>query len=110
MASLDVIKREVIESSKELFQGSLWKILLYGSYARGDYDSESDVDMMILLDCDEYVLKNYRKATSRMASRIGLDNDVEVSLLLRDKDSFASRQSISPFYQNVSREGVMIYG
>ena len=65
---------------------------------------------MIVLDCDDKDLKQYRKSTSRMASRVGLRNDVEVSLLLRDKKNFEARQSILPFYDAVQREGVVLYG
>ena len=83
---------------------------VYGSYARGDYTSESDIDIMIVLRCDKDKVKSYRKQVSRLASRIGLENDVEVSLLLRDKESFEAGQKILPFYQNVTREGVTIYG
>ena len=35
---------------KNLFGGSLRQVILYGSYARGDYREDSDVDVMILVD------------------------------------------------------------
>ena len=35
---------------KNIFGGSLEQIWLYGSYARGDFDSESDVNIMVLVD------------------------------------------------------------
>ena len=40
--------------------------MLYGSYARGDYTSESDVDIMILLDLSDMEIKNYRHQRSDM--------------------------------------------
>ena len=110
MADINSVRIQIIESAKELYKDNLYKILLYGSYARGDHNEESDVDIMILLNCNENELKQYRKSTSKMASRIGLDNDVEVSLVIRDKTSFEARQRIIPFYSNVSREGVLLYG
>ena len=109
MADINSVRIQIIESAKELYKDNLYKILLYGSYARGDHNEESDVDIMILLDCNESELNQYRKNTSKMASRIGLDNDVEVSLVLRDRANYEDRQRIMPFYSNVSREGVLFY-
>lgn len=108
-SELVIVTNEVVEQAVELLQDDIYKIYLYGSYARGDFDSESDVDIMIVLNCDKAAVKNYRKQISIIASRIGLKNDVEVSLLLRDKESFETGQEILPFYRNIVREGVTIY-
>ena len=86
------------------------KIILFGSYARGDYDEESDVDIMMLLNCSEYETSEYRKIVCRLSSDLSLENDVMVSLMLNDKVSFYDRMDILPFYQNVQREGVLLYG
>lgn len=107
---INTVTTEVVEKVIELVNEDIYKMYLYGSYARGDFDNESDIDIMIILKCDKEKVKSYRKQVSILASRIGLKNDVEVSLLLRDKDSFEQGQKILPFYQNVTREGVTIYG
>ncbi|MGN0436881.1 MAG: nucleotidyltransferase domain-containing protein [Lachnospiraceae bacterium] len=107
---INIVTSEVVNQAVEIIKDDIYKIYLYGSYARGDDTSESDIDIMIVLRCDKDKVKSYRKQVSRLASRIGLENDVEVSLLLRDKESFEAGQKILPFYQNVTREGVTIYG
>lgn len=107
---INIVTSEVVNQAIEIIKDDIYKIYLYGSYARGDYTSESDIDIMIVLRCDKDKVKSYRKQVSRLVSRIGLENDVEVSLLLRDKESFEAGQKILPFYQNVTREGVTIYG
>lgn len=107
---ISVVTKEVIDQVLELLSDDVYKIYLYGSYARGDFTFESDVDIMIILNCDKETVKSYRKQISILASRIGLKNDIEVSLLLRDKESFEKGQDILPFYRNVANEGVEIYG
>ena len=52
----------------------------------------------------------YRKIVCRLSSDLSLENDVMVSLMLNDKVSFYDRMDILPFYQNVQREGVLLYG
>lgn len=107
---LQKITQSVVKSVLELLEDKIYKIVLYGSYARGNFDTESDVDIIILLDCEEGEIRKYRKKISVLASRISLENDVEVSLLLKNRTSFENRLPILPFYQNIEKEGVVIYG
>ena len=109
-SELQIVTQSVIQATLELMSDKIYKIILYGSYARGDFDLESDVDIMILLNCSQDETRAYRKEVSRIASRISLDNDIEVSLLLIDRMSFEERLHILPFYQNIQREGVALYG
>ncbi len=108
-SELQTVTKSVVKAAVELLEDKVYKIILYGSYARGDFDSESDIDIMILLNCTAEEVKKYRKRISMLASRIGLENDIEVSLLLRDKASFEERLTFLPFYQNVQKEGVALY-
>lgn len=107
---LQRITESVVDSVLELVSDKIYKIILYGSYARGDFTSESDVDIMVILDCTKEEVLSYRKRISKMASRIGLEHDLMVSILLRDKEGYLAGQEFLPFYQNVARDGVSLYG
>jgi hypothetical protein len=65
---------------------------------------------LIVLNSNINKVRQYRKQVSRVASRVGLKNDVEVSLLLRDRDTVERGIQFLPFYQNIMTEGVEIYG
>lgn len=107
---ISIITNEIVDEVIQLLQDKVYKIVLYGSYARGDFTKESDIDILILLDCDKEQVLQFRKQISRLSSRIGLKNDIEISLLLRDKETFERGKNILPFYRNINREGVEIYG
>ena len=93
----------------DLLGDKIYKIILYGSYARGDFDSESDIDIMILINgTDEDVIR-YRKDVRRIANDVGLDNDILVSLLIRSRQSFEEWSDVVVFYKNIINEGVTIY-
>ena len=104
------ITSEVYEELIKLFGAKIERIILYGSYARGDFNLESDVDIMILLNCDQKEIMQRRKEISRIASRVGLKNDIMVSLLARNSDDYENNMKYQPFYQNIEKEGMRIYG
>lgn len=68
----------------------LHQIILYGSYARGNYDNESDIDIMVLADMSETELKNYRKQVNRVASKIRLNHNIMITIALKNKKFFDS--------------------
>ncbi len=106
---LQVITKRIIEEAFNLLADKIYKIILYGSYARGDFTPESDVDVIILLNCSKDEVRLYRKQISRLSSRIGLQNDVEISILLRDRVSYEEGMKVLPFYRNINQEGIILY-
>ena len=51
--NIDNVIKKFIEQLSILLGNRLKKAILYGSYARGDYDKNSDIDIMVLTDFDE---------------------------------------------------------
>jgi len=49
-ADLEKIIASVRDEALRIFSDKLNSVILYGSYARGDNDSESDIDLMLLID------------------------------------------------------------
>ena len=105
---LNRITNEVKQNMQSVLGDKLHQIVLYGSYARGDYNNESDIDMMVLADVSETELKNYRKQVNRIASKVGLNHDIMITITLKDKRFFDRYQEILPFYRNVANEGIFI--
>ena len=104
------VTREVVGRVTELLGDKIYKIILYGSYARGDFDSESDIDIMILINGSDEDVKIYRKKVREIANDVGLDNDILVSLSIKTKQSFEEWADTLVFYKNVINEGVTLYG
>jgi len=86
------------------------KIILYGSYARGDYNKHSDIDIMILTDLTDDEIIEYRTKVWDFAYDIELENDIILSILVKNIDKFNKRVNIIPFYMNVQKEGVVLNG
>lgn len=104
-----ILNRFIVEVSK-LIGNRLKKVILYGSYARGDYDKNSDIDLMILTDFDENELVEYRAKIRNIACDLELENDIIISPVVRNIEKYNNRINIIPFYMNVQKEGVIIHG
>ena len=109
-SELQVVLEKIKDRSEKLFGQALDKIILYGSYARGDYTDESDIDIMIILNCSDRDVRKMRRMATEIASDISLEQDVFLSILLRDKKHYEENIEFFPFYRNISREGVAVYG
>ena len=109
-SELQVVLKKVKSAAQQLYGNKLNRIILYGSYARGDNTDESDIDIMIILNCEAGEIKKLRSITAEMASDISLEEEVFLSILLRDKKYYESSLALLPFYQNIEKEGIAVYG
>ena len=105
---IDADKR--IAEIKKIYGTHLRKVILYGSYARGDFKSDSDVDIMILLDISDVDLKAYSQQLSYMTYVFNLDNDLDIKPIAKSEEHFNKWVVNYPFYANVNKEGVVLYG
>lgn len=109
-ANTKTILQEITVQVKQLLHQHLHAVILFGSYARGENSSESDMDVMLLLNCSKAEALTYRRDISKIASRIGLKYDVVISILFRTNEEFTKGMQYLPFYQNIVREGIQVYG
>ena len=105
---LNIITGNFVEGLKELFRDSLKGVILYGSYARGDFDEESDIDVAILVDVKENKFHHYRTLVSRAADRADWDYNTLLSPIMVNYAEFEKHKAYAPFYSKVDREGVRL--
>lgn len=107
-SSINKILIEFNNQVKEILGNRLKKVILYGSYARGDYNEKSDVDLMLLTDLTFEEIERYRDDISDIAFDIELETGVIISPVIKNIDNYNSRINIIPFYKNVQMEGVVL--
>lgn len=101
---------QYIAEIKKIYGVHLRKVILYGSYARGDFKMDSDVDIMILLDMSDVDLKAYSQQLSYMTYDFNLDNDLDIKPIAKSEEHFNKWVVSHPFYANVNKEGGVLYG
>lgn len=101
---------EFVKEINKMLKDKIEKILLYGSYARGDYKENSDLDIMILTNLSEEEIVKIRTIIWDLAYDIGLKNDIIISVLLKNINDFNYWLDTLPFYMNIQKEGVILNG
>ena len=101
------INKFVIEC-KKILGNRLKKIILYGSYARGDYNSTSDIDILVLTDYNPKEFYSVLKMLSYMTYDIELDNNVILVPLISNITEYNNKIDEIPFYTNIQKEGVVL--
>jgi len=81
-------------------------VILYGSRARGDERQDSDWDILILTDYASNLLIE-RKFRNKLYD-LELETGEVFSVFVYSKNDWQTKQKITPFYRNVSLEGVRI--
>ena len=81
--------------------------ILYGSQARGDARSDSDIDVLILLDGDHRDLKREDHLSGELYE-IELVSGIPISPTIMLRQQWEQRPFKTPFYVNVMNEGIRI--
>lgn len=102
--------RQYIEEIKKIYGSHVRQIILYGSYARGDFRPDSDIDIMILVDMSDIELKSYSEKLSYMTYDFNLDHDIDIKPIAKSEEIFNKWVVNYPFYSNIHKEGVILYG
>ena len=88
------------------FKDEIHAVVLYGSVARGEATTESDVDVLVLANS----ALEARIDIHNLSSDIDLDNGVFPQLVLMSTKEFEDQVNMrSWFSMNLVREGVVLY-
>lgn len=82
-------------------------IFLFGSRARGDSNSDSDWDVLVLSP-KKKITFDYEMLLREPLLNLEIQSGEVISLIIYSKNDWATKKSISPLFRNVSKEGVRI--
>jgi len=104
-----IILSELAELLHRVYGKRLKEVILYGSVARGTHNEDSDVDILVLVDGDDAMLRDYGERLCDVSTDISLKYLKVFSILDVSYQEYLKWKQISPFYRNVSEEGVVLY-
>src|SRR5699024_3402747 len=77
-----------VDAVVKLYGCHLKAILLYGSYARGDFHENSDIDIMILVDLSEEQIREKSHPLSDLTFDYNFDHDLMIMPIVKNKTHF----------------------
>ena len=103
----NIIKNELVNGLKAIFNDGLVSIILYGSVARDTHTDDSDIDIAVILkDAKEQPV---RDKLIDFTVDLDLKYDKVFSVIDIDYDEFLKWEEVLPFYRNIKREGVVLW-
>lgn len=91
-----------------LFPEDKIEAILFGSYARGDADPGSDIDVLLLVDASRQDISDRNWQVGNLAAELLLNHGIVVSPFVENREYFNRNLQLFPFYRGIEREGVRI--
>ncbi len=104
----DIVSNSLYQFSqqmKKIFGVYLSKIIVYGSYARGNYQDNSDVDVTVLMKLPEIEIKKLENDVYDIAFEIEMDTGIDISPIIKNEAQYEYWVDVLPFYRNIREEG-----
>ena len=107
-SELNSILKELVKVYQSVYGEQLVKIILYGSYARGNYDRESDVDVVALVHGEREGLQKQLRRVWDVSADLELQFGTILSPTVIPYEEYEQYRNDLPYYRNIAREGVEI--
>ena len=104
----DLLQRYVKDILR-IYGKALHSVILYGSYARGDFRADSDIDILILVDLSDAEIHEKSRRLSDVTFDYNFDNDIAIMPIVKNVNHFQYWLPADPFYKNVKNDGVELY-
>lgn len=98
---------ELVQGLLSILPVQTVQIVLYGSTARGTATPESDIDIALFLS--EKMTSEQEDRLSDLVVDLNLKYDKVFSVVDIDQNTYLKWRSVTPFYQNVDREGIILW-
>ena len=107
---LDSIIRKIAKTYRAVYGDSLARIILYGSYARGDFRDDSDIDIVAIVNGTRKKLQDELEQVWDVSHDLGLEYGIIVSPTVIPEEEFERCREDIPYYRNIDKEGIVING
>lgn len=101
------ILKELVDGILDVLRERAVRIVLYGSVAMGTYTEDSDIDIAVIMH--GILDRKMEDILSDFVVEMNLKYDKVFSVIDIDYEKFQRWKNVTPFYQNVNREGVVLW-
>jgi len=108
VSNITLILQKYRVEMENIFGASLVRVILYGSYARGDYNINSDVDIMILADIQPEEVSRFADKVYDVSYNFDTEYNIEINPSVQSIHTFDHWKEVYPFFINIEKEGVVV--
>jgi predicted nucleotidyltransferase len=99
---------EFVARLRERYADEVLLVMLFGSKVRGDFDEESDLDVLVVVEGDDRW--PYWREITDLTSDLLQDYEVNISALVFNEEYYRwLTEHRTPIYNNTTREGILIW-
>ena len=105
------ILNEYVKGLFKIIGKPLNKVILYGSYAKGDQNLDgeiSDIDIMILVNEDDENIKDIQNKVLDYSYDFDLKYNILLSPIVESIENYNKRAKYITFYKKIQTEGVLL--
>ena len=104
----EILIKKLYDRILPLFPNEKMDVILFGSYARGDYEEGSDIDVMFLVNTsrNEIAQKNWQ--IGNIAGDLLIEYGILISPIVENRKWFRNNANIIPLFKNILREGTYV--
>lgn len=105
---IDKVIEEYICDVRKLLGSDFHRACVYGSYARGEYGEDSDIDIAIFTDrkpSDFYLLIDL---ISEITFEYNVKYDIILSPVFQNEQVYKRMLKVVPYFQSIQREGIAV--
>ena len=100
------IKRELLC----FYENAVRRICLFGSRVVGDYEEESDLDVLCVVDATGCEVNNLFCDALDIMDEFFYLYDIPIDLILVDREQYERDRYVNMLFRNIDNEGIVLYG
>lgn len=102
------VEKEAITKVSASMKDDLVEGILYGSYARGDYSQDSDIDIARITRCDRITVKKYNDMLNYVTTELAKKYFAIINFLCIPYEEYIEKKSWYAYFKNIAKEGLII--
>ena len=103
---ISALTEEFVSKVSQLYGSRLNKVILFGSYARGEQHEESDVDYLVVLNDEE--IRSYTEIDQLSPTTFDLSLKYLLSVSAVPVSKYKFDHNASPLIKNVRKDGIVL--
>ncbi|MBR1597583.1 MAG: nucleotidyltransferase domain-containing protein [Lachnospiraceae bacterium] len=107
---IENVMKEFVDMVRSRIGKDIKQCRLYGSCARGDYDEYSDIDVILLTECNREESEKYTDVLIDIVTELAMKYFVVINTLCVPHTEYEQKKSWYDFFANIESEGRVLNG